>query len=129
MGRKVIVSKRIIGASATSNVAQGGGYQTISADYTTEVLNVSESDSASFHIQWRSSTLVATVSVQARNGDAAKDDWRTLDFGSVITISGTSGEHDVLIEEMPFTDLQLFIDVTSGSGQVGVSFAAKAQGA
>lgn len=128
MGRKPVISKRLIGASAASNVEQGGGYITVSADYTTETINVSQTDNLSFHLQWRSSTLVATVYIQARNGDDDQDDWRTLDFGSAISISGTSGEHEITLNEMPFTNVRMFIDVASGSGQVGCTFAAKALG-
>lgn len=129
MGRKNVTSKRILGYTDISNVAQGGGYITISSTTTTEVINVSEADNISLHLQWRSSTLVATVSVQARNGDAAKDDWRSLDFGSPIPITGTSGEHDIEIVKVPFTDLRVIITVASGSGQVGLSFVAKNLGA
>lgn len=128
MSRKSVISKRILGNVSVSDVAQGGGFSTISIDTYSDPLNVADTNEASFHLEWQSSTLIATVYVQARNGGAAKDDWRNLDFGSAISISGAAGEHEVVLLQMPFTDLRIFVDVASGSGQVGCSFTAKAVG-
>lgn len=127
-GRKPVISRRTIGADDVSNVEQGGGYVVVNSDYTGETINVSQTDDLSFHFQWRSSTLTATLFVQARNGTSGQDDWRNLDFGSSITISGASGEHEILLSEMPFTNVRLFIDVASGSGQVGATFTSKSFG-
>ncbi len=128
MGRKPVISSRFIGNTATSNVEQGGGKVTVAVDYTSSTINVAQTDNLSIHIEWSASTLVADVYVQVRNGNEDIDNWRNLDFGTAITISGTSGEHEINILQMPFTDLRLFIDRASGSGQVGATFSAKALG-
>lgn len=129
MGRKPVTSKRFIGGDAVSNVEQGGGYVTINADYTSEIFNVSSADKISIHFQWKASTLSAEIIVQVRNGDEDIDDWRELDFGTAINISSASGEHDILITEVAFTDLRIFVDRASGSGDIGATITTKAVGA
>ncbi len=101
--------------------------QVVSADATSAVSSVAQLDVASIHLTWESSTLVATVKVQVRNGE--KDEFRDLSFSSAISISGASGEHDIVLLAMPFTDLRLFIDVTSGSGTVDAVLTSKSTGA
>lgn len=122
MSRKHIISKHFIGTDDAP--------QAVSADYTSETLNVRQTDNGSIHLSWSGgSSPNMTVQVQARNGDAKQDDWRTLDFGSPITISGASGEHEIILTTMPFADLQIFIDVTSGSANVDGVFTLKSVGA
>lgn len=101
--------------------------QVINATSTSPATNVQQLDQASIDLSWSSSTLVATVTVQAKNGQYA--DWRTIDFGSSITISGSSGSHEILFLAMPFTDLRLVVTVTSGSGTVNAVITAKSVGA
>lgn len=129
MGRKPVQSKRIIGYSDPSNVEQGGGLQTINSDFTTDDIHVSQTDKMSLHLVWENSTLDADVYVQARNGDAEEDEWRNLDFGASIEITGASGQHEINLFELPFTWLRIFIDRNSGAGDVGCAFVAKAVGA
>lgn len=129
MSRKHVISKRFIGSDDPSDVEQGGGFTSISSDYTSEVLNLAQTDKASFHLQWENSTLVATVLVQVRNGNDETDNWRTIDITPSIDISGASGEHEIILIELPFTSLRFFIDVASGSGDVGCSFSSKSVGA
>jgi hypothetical protein len=89
--------------------------------------NVAQLDNASIDLRWNASTLVATVEVQAKNG--VNSNWRTLDFGSPITITGSSGAHEILLLIMPFTDIRLVITVTSGSGNVDAVLTSKTVGA
>ena len=129
MGRKPVLSLRIIGRTDASNVEQGGGYISIDSDYTSDSINVAQTDILSFHFQWRDSTLDAEIIVQARNGDDDIDDWRDLDFGSSILIAGTSGEHEILLSEMAFTEVRIVVQVTSGDGEIGATATTKAMGA
>jgi hypothetical protein len=99
----------------------------VSASTNSQSSAVDQLDKASIDLRWSASTLVATASVQVKNGDHA--DWRDLDFGSTITISGASGAHELLLNEMPFTDLRLALTVTSGSGTVSAILTSKSLGA
>lgn len=101
--------------------------QSVSSDSTSNSTTVAQLDQASIDLNWSASTLAATVEVQVKNGDNA--DWRALDFGSPISISGASGAHEIVFNQMPFTDLRLFVDVTSGSGTVDAVITAKTVGA
>jgi hypothetical protein len=101
--------------------------QVVSSDATSEHSEVSQLDQASIALTWATSTLVAAAEIQVRNGE--KDSWRALDFGSAISISGASGAHEIILLAMPFTDLRVFLDVTSGSGTVNAVITAKSVGA
>lgn len=99
----------------------------ITADTTSPSTNVSQLDQASIDLRWAGSTLVATAQVQVKNGENAE--WRVLDFGSPITISGANGAHEIILLTMPFTDLRMFLDVSSGTGSVTAIITAKSVGA
>lgn len=101
--------------------------QVVNADATSPSTSVAQLDNASIDLSWSASTLSATVEVQVRNGENAN--WRSLDFGSTISISGSSGAHELVLLTMPFTDLRLFIDVASGSGTVNAVITSKTVGA
>lgn len=116
MARKHVISKTFVDSAA------------LAADLTSEVINVAQTDSGSIHLTWENGTAADfDVYVQVRNG--AKDTYRNIDFGAAIEISGTSGEHDIILNELPFTDLRLFIDRNAGSADVVASFTWKSKGA
>lgn len=100
--------------------------QVVAADSTSGSSKVDQLDIASIDFTWSSSTLAATVEVQAKNGDNGT--WRDLDFGSTIDITGTSGAHDIMLLAMPFTDLRVHITVTSGSGTLNAVITSKSSG-
>lgn len=116
MSRKPVISKRFINA------------QSVSVDYTSDVINVKQTDIASIHIEWTSgSSPNIDIYLQVRNGE--NDNWRSIDFGSVPNISGASGEHELVLNQMPFSDFRLFLDRASGSAVITANFIAKATGA
>lgn len=100
---------------------------TINSTTTSPSSKVDQLDKASIDLKWSASTLVATATVEAKNGDQA--DWRALDFGSAITVSGASGAHEILLVEMPFTDLRLVLTVSAGSGDLSAVLTSKSVGA
>lgn len=125
MSRKPVISKEFIGSANN-----GGSAQAVSADYTSEILNVRQTDIGSLHIVWSGgSSANIDIYVQVRNGDDKQDTWRTLDLGAVPNISGTSGEHEIVFTEMPFADLRVFFDRNAGSANVDATFVFKAKGA
>lgn len=116
MSRKHVVSKKFIDAEA------------VSTDFTSDIINTRQTDKSSIHISWAAgSTPNIDIYVQVRNGEA--DTWRNIDFGSVPNISGASGEHELVFNEMPFSDFRLFLDRASGSASVTANFLMKSVGA
>ena len=83
-------------------------------------------DKASISIQWSGSSPVGTFEILARNGE--DDAWQALDFGSVIAVSGNTGDHRVLLNELPFTDIRIDYAATSGTGTVDAIVTAKQVG-
>lgn len=100
--------------------------QAVSANTTSNTTSVAQLDKASIDLRWSASTLAATVEVQAKNGPSG--DWRAIDMGSTITISGASGSHELIFNELPFTDLRLYVAYSSGSGTVDAVITAKSGG-
>lgn len=95
---------------------------------TSAATNVQNLDSASIFVEWSgASSPVGTVTVQARNGAAGT--WYTLDFGASIDVSGASGNHQLVFNEMPFTDIRLVYTRSSGSGPLTATISAKTVGA
>lgn len=116
MGRKHVISKKFIDSQA------------VSADFTSDVINVAQTDSGSIHLVWTAgSSPDIDIYVQVRN--SAADSYRNLDFGTAIEISGASGEHEIILNELPFSDLRIFADRASGSATVSATFIMKTKGA
>jgi hypothetical protein len=90
------------------------------------ITKVDQLDLASIAIAFTGTALSATVTVQVRNGD--NDVFRTLDFGLPITLTGSSGAHEIDLLVMPFTDIQLVIVTASGTGTVNAVLTAKTIG-
>lgn len=90
---------------------------------TTSVMNM---DIASIHVYWTGATGSSTITVQARNGE--NDPWYDLDFGSAITTSGASGDHQINLLELPFTDIQL-LTTAATAGEITATITAKVLGA
>lgn len=97
----------------------------------TSVINL---DKASIRVNWTGVSPVGTLVVQARNTavDAAlapAGDWFALDFGAPIDISGNSGEHLLIFNELPHNELRLVYTATSGTGNLTAMLSAKVVGA
>lgn len=88
----------------------------LGSSITSSTVNVINLDKASIHLEWTGSSPVGTITVQARNGE--HDAWYALDLGSTISISGASGDHQLVFNELPFTDIRLLYTRTSGSGSL-----------
>ena len=95
----------------------------LGGNLTSAVVNVQNMDLASIHLKWTGTAPVGVITVEARNGSA--DPYYTLDFGSAINISGASGDHQIVLSSMPFTDIRLQYFFTSGSGSLTATITAK----
>lgn len=99
----------------------------LASNITSSIVSVKNLDKASIHVEWSGAAPVGTLSVEARNGEA--DNWYALDFGSAISVSGNSGEHQIVFNELPFTDIRLQYSFTSGTGSIDAFITAKVVGA
>jgi hypothetical protein len=99
----------------------------ISANASSPETSVINTDKASIHVVWSGSSPVGTLVVQAKNGEF--DSWYTLDFGSAISISGSSGEHSIVLNETPFERIKLVYTATSGTGTLNAVITMKTTGA
>jgi hypothetical protein len=115
LARKAILSTKMFDA------------ESVSANTESKAIHVELTDLASINLTWSASSLVATAEVQAKNGK--DEDWRALDMGGAISISGASGSHELVFNELPFTELRLALDVSSGSGTVDAAITTKSKGA
>lgn len=95
-----------------------------SAEYFTSSWMVSPSKLA---IQlFQGVIMQGTLAVQAKNAETGT--WFDLDFGSPIVISGASGDHLLILNELPHNTIRLQCDVTSGSGSINAVLVAKQVG-
>ncbi len=93
-------------------------------------------DRASVSISWSGSDAVGEIKFQARKikestpDVLAASDWKDLDFGASIDITGASGTHEVIFDALDFTDLRAVFEYTSGStGTLTATMSAKTVGA
>lgn len=98
----------------------------LASNITSSSTNVINLDKASIHISWAGSSPVGTFTVEARNSE--KDAWYTLDFGAAITVSGASGDHQLIFNDLPFYEIRLQYVATSGAGTVDAILTAKQVG-
>lgn len=97
-----------------------------SSNITSEIVNVQNMDKASVHVEWTGVSPVGVITVEARNGE--KNPWYTLSFGSAINVSGNSGDHQIVFNELPFTDIRLQYVATSGTGTLDATVTLKQVG-
>lgn len=99
----------------------------LSASRTSEITNVQNLDKASVLLEWTAgSSPVGVVTVEARQG--ANGNWTELDMGSAINISGASGNHQLVFNELPFTDIRLQYTRSSGDATLTATFTGKQVG-
>lgn len=101
--------------------------QSMGADVTSSVVNVQNLDQGSIIVEWSGTSPVGEITVEARNGE--QSNWYELDFNSTISISGNTGTHQVVFNSMPFTDIRLQYNRTSGTGTLDAVITAKSVGA
>lgn len=99
----------------------------LSGSITSSIVNVINLDKASIHLVWSGTSPTGAITVEARNGE--KDSWYELDFGSSIDISGNSGDHQLVFNELAFTDIRIQYISTGGTGSIDASISAKVVGA
>jgi len=105
----------------------------ISGSITSSETNVLNLDTASIHITWSGTSPAGTITVEASNQDPDKSSvtqvWHELDLGSAVSVSGNSGEHLIIFNEMPFNTIRLQYARSSGTGSLEATISAKTTGA
>lgn len=96
------------------------------ASIVSSVVNVINMDKASIAVSWSGTVPVGTLSVEARNGESAS--WYTLDFNVSMDVSGNTGAHQIVFNELPFTDIRLNYNRTSGTGTMDAIITMKVVG-
>ena len=99
----------------------------ISGTITSPATNTRQVDVASIAINWTGTSPVGVLTVEARNGE--DDTWSELDFGQAINITGNTGEHTILFNELHFEEIRLVYTATSGTGTLDAILLAKTVGA
>lgn len=109
----------------------------LSGNLTSLSSNVVNLDKASLRLSWTSADAVGTITIEAKQVNPEKpeeaSDWFELDFGNVIAIDMTApspdSEHQIIFNELPFTDLRVVYTATSGTGTIDATLSAKTVGA
>lgn len=99
----------------------------ISSNITSHTVNVINLDNASIHVEWAGAAINGTMVVQAKNGES--DSWYDLDMGGVISLTGAGGDHQLVFNSLPFTDIRLVYTATAGTGTLDAKISAKVVGA
>ncbi len=107
MGRKSVVHQYNMFEGQTLNM---------NTNLTSNISNVEHMDKLSIHCSWTAGPA-GEFKLFARNGSKAGsvDDWYQLDFSQLLTITGSDSEIQILLNECPFTDIQLRYTASSGS--------------
>lgn len=93
---------------------------TLSATSYSAETDVAGLDVVQYDLNWSAgSSLNYTVTVQAlieapTPNDSSTWTWTTLDFLSPITLSGTSGSHNIVLAQVPFSRCRLKFTKTAG---------------
>lgn len=99
----------------------------ISGNATSEITNVMNLDKASIHLEWSSASIDGEILVEARNG--VDDSWYVLDFNTTLAVNTDNSFMQIVLNELPFTDIRLRYVSTAGSGTIDATLTMKTTGA
>ena len=101
----------------------------ISTDQTSSTTNVTNLDRATIVLEWTGTSPVGVVTVEAQKKEIqnalADTSWIELDFGATIAISGNTGNHVLILDNLDFTDIRVQYVATSGMGSLTATLTAK----
>jgi hypothetical protein len=98
----------------------------LSSSQTSAEVEVGQADYGSIFVSWSGSSVSGSLQVMAKNG--VNGTYRALDFGASIPMSTNSGNHDLILNEMPFTHLKLVYTRSAGTGSMTASITTKSKG-
>lgn len=97
--------------------------QSMGADINGEVTDVSGMDNIAFDFRW-TGTPTGDFQVQARVGESGE--WFALDIGTGFSCAGSAGNHQVNLNQLPFTHVRPRYIRSSGTGTLTVRISGKA---
>lgn len=92
---------------------------------TSTVSETQYMDNIGIIVNWTGTSPVGTLAVQASNDQST---WVSLDFGSAISISGSSGSHNIDINQFPYTHIRSVYTNASGTGTLNSTITVKQMG-
>jgi hypothetical protein len=99
----------------------------MSAPISSRIVDVSQMDKASIHLKW-AGNVVGEFQVLVQNND--KDTWVILSSGAPWSIIRGDNESQIVLNELPFTKLQLqFIPTTATVVTLSAYLTSKSVGA
>ncbi len=105
------------------------GSEDFSANVVSSETNVINQDIASIHIAWSNgAALNSEIRIEAQNNEK-DDDWYELDMGGTISLSGVSGDHQLVFLQMPFNKIRIQYLHTAGDADVVATITSKVVGA
>lgn len=107
MARKNIIEQYNMFSGQTINM---------SSNLTSNITNLHNMDKASIHLSWTAGP-VGEFKLFARNGNLAGQvpPWYELAFSALLTITGSDSELQIVLNECPFSEIQLRYTASSGS--------------
>ncbi len=106
----------------------------ISTNSDSAKTNVEGVDEATIFVNWAGTSPVGTITIEASNSDSndfatSLEVWNELDFGSAISVSGNTGDHQINFTSMPFKYIRFRYAATSGTGALTARINATSIGA
>lgn len=99
----------------------------IASTQTSTAVNVEQLDIGNFFVSWTSSSIVGVLTVEGKIGDSGT--WFTLDLNETLSINVDNSNLQILLQQMPFTQVRLKYTATSGTGNMTAVFHGKTTGA
>lgn len=98
----------------------------LAASVTSTEVNVVNMDKASIYVDWSGNSIDGVLAVEAKNSEHGE--WFELDFGSAILINGASGDHVLILNELPHHTIRVTYTRTAGTGTITATLVAKQVG-
>ena len=108
----------------------------LSTDQTSTATNVLNLDYASIQVIWSGgSSPVGTITIQGTNIDpdlpsfSSTTDWATLELSGTVSVSGNSGNHSIVFEQLPFHSIRFVYTRSTGTATLSAHLSSKTVGA
>ena len=95
----------------------------MSSNVTTSETDVTNYDSLEIWVDWTATAVVGILAVEVMYNQSGL--WTALSGLDAIPITGTSGNHQIMLKWVPFGKIRLTYTKTSGSGVLNATITAK----
>lgn len=106
----------------------GAGADMSAASTTSAITSTKRHDNAGILVSWTGTSPVGSLDVQVSNdynSDTGIGTWFSLNFGSAISISGNSGQAEITMTMLPFSNIRAVYTKVSGVGTLQASLSLK----